>query len=724
MSDVGKANILVVDDRPDKHVVFRAILDELEQNLYTATSGEEALRHVLQRDFAVILLDVNMPGLDGLETAALIRSRTKSAHIPIIFITADYTDEMRISKGYSLGAVDYLSSPVVPEILRSKVKVFVDLYLLAEQAKRRAEEHLALAEERAARSAAERANARFAFLAQASAALARSLEFDPTANELMRLAVPFLADAAALTFAGEEGIEARTELAWNSALTGEPLCRESVPAIECGWWRDAIARVQGSGVSESFPDLSAPHPTNGPAGPQPEIPRGSPLHSLVIIPLLARGRTIGVISLGTTSAGRTIDADLVAVASDVASRAAIALDNALLYRKIHDQDRRKNEFLAMLSHELRNPLAPITNAVHVLQTNDTDAKRHDWAREVIGRQVKQLSRLVDDLLDVSRITQNKIELKIEAVDVAAVVAVAVETVRPLIDAQEHALSVLLPEQPMRIRGDFARLAQVLANLLNNAAKYTDRKGRIALIAEQEGAEIVFRIRDSGIGIPASALPTIFELFTQVEQTLDRSQGGLGIGLTLVERLVKMQGGSVSASSAGRNLGSEFTVRLPAMPVDQRVAAGRRAAERYNASSPGEFSVLIVDDNRDATDSMAMLLAMEGYDVRVAYDGPQALDSVRTARPDVILLDIGLPGMDGFQVAERVRADPENSSIVMVAVSGYGQEEHRSRSTQAGCDHHLVKPIEPAVVSELLASLHSTRHGTSSDNIVRLRRSAD
>ena len=724
MSDAGKANILVVDDRPDKHVVFRAILDELEQNLYTATSGEEALRHVLQRDFAVILLDVNMPGLDGLETAALIRSRTKSAHIPIIFITADYTDEMRISKGYSLGAVDYLSSPVVPEILRSKVKVFVDLYLLAEQAKRRAEEHLALAEERAARSAAERANARFAFLAQASAALARSLEFDPTANELMRLAVPFLADAAALTFAGEEGIEARTELAWNSALTGEPLCRESVPAIECGWWRDAIARVQGSGVSESFPDLSAPHPTNGPAGPQPEIPRGSPLHSLVIIPLLARGRTIGVISLGTTSAGRTIDADLVAVASDVASRAAIALDNALLYRKIHDQDRRKNEFLAMLSHELRNPLAPITNAVHVLQTNDTDAKRHDWAREVIGRQVKQLSRLVDDLLDVSRITQNKIELKIEAVDVAAVVAVAVETVRPLIDAQEHALSVLLPEQPMRIRGDFARLAQVLANLLNNAAKYTDRKGRIALIAEQEGAEIVFRIRDSGIGIPASALPTIFELFTQVEQTLDRSQGGLGIGLTLVERLVKMQGGSVSASSAGRNLGSEFTVRLPAMPVDQRVAAGRRAAERYNASSPGEFSVLIVDDNRDATDSMAMLLAMEGYDVRVAYDGPQALDSVRTARPDVILLDIGLPGMDGFQVAERVRADPENSSIVMVAVSGYGQEEHRSRSTQAGCDHHLVKPIEPAVVSELLASLHSTRHGTSSDNIVRLRRSGD
>ena len=727
MSEATKANILVVDDRPDKHVVFRAILDELGQNLYTAASGDEALRQVLQRDFAVILLDVNMPGMDGLETAALIRGRAKSAHIPIIFITADYADELRISKGYSLGAVDYLSSPVLPEILRSKVKVFVDLYLLAEQAKRRAEEHIALAEERAARTAAERANARFAFLAQASAALSRSLEFDATAGELMQLAVPFLGDAAALTFPGEEGIHARTELAWQGALAEEQICTESILEVECGWWRDAIARVQASGVRESFPDLRGQHSGNGArdAGTgQPEIPRGFPLHSLAIVPLLARGRTIGVLSLGMTSTGRAIESELLAVASDVASRAAIALDNALLYRKILEQDRRKNEFLAMLSHELRNPLAPITNAVHVMQTNDPDARRNDWAREVIGRQVKQLARLVDDLLDVSRITQGKIELKLEAVDVAEVVAVAVETVRPLIEAQEHALSVLLPEQPMRIRGDFARLAQVLANLLNNAAKYTDPKGRISLTAEQEGAEVVFRVRDSGIGIPLSAVSTIFDLFTQVEQSLDRSQGGLGIGLTLVKRLVEMQGGTVTAFSSGKNLGSEFTVRLPAMPVDQRVAAGRRAADRYAASSASEFAILIVDDNRDATDSMAMLLKMEGYDVRVAYDGPQALEAVRSARPDVILLDIGLPGMDGFQVAQRLRAEPDNSAIVIVAVSGYGQEEHRARSNLSGCDHHLVKPIEPAVVSELLASLHSSRRGAAAENIVRLRRNAD
>ncbi|MGH8850281.1 MAG: response regulator [Casimicrobiaceae bacterium] len=727
MNESARANILVVDDRKDKHVVFRAILDELGQNLYAATSGEDALRHVLQRDFAVILLDVNMPGLDGLETAALIRSRTKSAHIPIIFITADYADEMRIARGYSLGAVDYLSSPVVPEILRSKVKVFVDLYLLAEQAKRRAEEHLALADERAARSAAERANARFAFLAQASAALSRSLEFDATARELARLAVPFLADAVALTLPGEDGVEVRTELAWAGPQSGHALCSESIAAVECAWWRDAIGRVLATGVSESFPNLVTAGAGNGSAAApsaHPEIPRGWPLHSLLVLPLLARGRTLGVVSLGITSATRAIDADLVAVAADVASRAAIALDNALLYQKIHEQDRRKNEFLAMLSHELRNPLAPITNAVQVLQSNQADSRKHDWAREVIGRQVRQLARLVDDLLDVSRITQGKIELKIESVDVADVVAVAVETVRPFIEAQEHALSVLLPEQPMRIRGDFARLAQVLANLLNNAAKYTDRHGRISLSAEQQGGEVVFRVRDSGIGIPPAAVTTIFDLFTQVEQTLDRSQGGLGIGLTLVKRLVEMQGGSVSAFSAGKNLGSEFTVRLPAAPVDQRVAPGRLAADRYPASSPKEFHVLIVDDNRDATDSMAMLLTMEGYDVKVAYDGPQALAAVQAARPDVVLLDIGLPGMDGFQVARQLRAEADNRGIVIVAVSGYGQEEHRLRSSEAGCDHHLVKPIEPAVVSELLASLHSSRHGASPENIVRLRRSAE
>jgi signal transduction histidine kinase/DNA-binding response OmpR family regulator len=714
-----RADILIVDDRPDKHVVFRAILEDLGQNLIVAASGEQALKRVLQQDFAVILLDVNMPGLDGLETAALIRGRKRSAHVPIIFITADYGDEMRIAKGYSLGAVDFMVSPIVPEILRTKVKVFVDLFLLAKQAQRQAEEHLVLAEERAARAAAERANQRSAFLAEASAAMSGSLDVCATTRKLAQLPVPFLADVSALSVVDGEAPLMRTEIAWSDSARGNEVCTASLTSIDTDWWREAVTRVIATGRGESFAqraEQSGAHSSAPMPSMRLELRHGPPIHSLVILPLVARGRTLGVFSLGLSISARKFDSDLMLVANDLASRAAVALDNALLYRRIHEQDRRKNEFLAMLSHELRNPLAPITNAIHVLQAADADARKVAWAKDVIGRQVKQLSRLVDDLLDVSRITQGKIELKVEAVDVSEVVNAAVEAARPFIDAQEHSLMVLLPRNPLSVRGDFARLTQVLANLLNNAAKYTDTKGRVSLTAAEEGAEIVFRVRDSGIGIPEDALTNIFDLFVQVEHTLDRSQGGLGIGLTLVKRLVEMQGGSVSAHSAGKGHGSEFTVRLPAAPVEQRVEAPRQEAERFPGVAPGECRVLVVDDNRDAAESTAMLLKMEGYDVRLAYDGTEALASVQALHPDAILLDIGLPGMDGHEVAERIRSDPANGATLIVAISGYGQADDRERSRQAGCDHHLVKPVDPVALSELLASVRSNRASASSDNV--------
>jgi signal transduction histidine kinase/DNA-binding response OmpR family regulator len=714
-----RADILIVDDRPDKQVVFRAILEDLGQNLVVAASGEQALKRVLQQDFAVILLDVNMPGLDGLETAALIRGRKRSAHVPIIFITADYGDEMRIAKGYSLGAVDFMVSPIVPEILRTKVKVFVDLFLLAKQAQRQAEEHIALAEERAARAAAERANQRSAFLAEASAAMSGSLDVCATTRKLAQLPVPFLADVSALSVVDGEAPLMRTEIAWSDSARGSEVCTASLTSIDTDWWREAVTRVIATGRGESFAQ-SAEQSGAHSSAPMPsmrlELRHGPPIHSLVILPLVARGRTLGVFSLGLSISTRKFDSDLMLVANDLASRAAVALDNALLYRRIHEQDRRKNEFLAMLSHELRNPLAPITNAIHVLQAADADARKVAWAKDVIGRQVKQLSRLVDDLLDVSRITQGKIELKVEAVDVSEVVNAAVEAARPFIDAQEHSLMVLLPRNPLSVKGDFARLTQVLANLLNNAAKYTDTKGRVSLTAAEEGAEIVFRVRDSGIGIPEDALTNIFDLFVQVEHTLDRSQGGLGIGLTLVKRLVEMQGGNVSAHSAGKGHGSEFTVRLPAAPVEQRVEAPRQEAERFPGVAPEECRVLVVDDNRDAAESTAMLLKMEGYDVRLAYDGTEALASVQALHPDAILLDIGLPGMDGHEVAERIRSDPANGATLIVAISGYGQADDRERSRQAGCDHHLVKPVDPVALSELLASVRSNRASASSDNI--------
>ena len=310
------------------------------------------------------------------------------------------------------------------------------------------------------------------------------------------------------------------------------------------------------------------HGFDGPMAANPiGVPARFGIASMLLVPMVARSRTVGVLLLGMGPSGRRFDAEALTLAKDLAGRGATALENARLYRKIQEEDQRKNEFLAMLAHELRNPLAPISNAIHVLHAEEANPERLAWAKEVIGRQLKQLVRLVDDLLDVSRITRGKIQLRIETVDVSRVMAAAIETSRPFIDSLEHQITVALPEHPVYVRGDSARVAQILSNLITNAAKYTEKSGHIDISAVREGNEIVFRVRDTGVGIPKEALATIFELFSQVDGTLDRSRGGLGIGLTLVRRLVEMQGGSVQAYSAGNGRGSEFTVRLPATEAE-------------------------------------------------------------------------------------------------------------------------------------------------------------
>src|SRR6266576_1789277 len=582
----GKADILIVDDRPAQLLVYQTILGDIGQTLFTASSGEEALKQVLDRDFAAILLDVNMPGLNGLETASLIRSRSRSAHIPIIFITADYGDELHTAQAYSLGAVDYIASPVVPEILRAKIKFFVDLYLLAQQAKRQAEEHLALAEERAARAAAEQASRRLSFLAQASVALAGSLDFDAITRELSRLCVPLLADACGLTLAqARDG--AGTDVA---PVAGDPRRTRStarlVTDVPEGWLRLAMNRVLTSGIAEVIHNLPDAAGTESDGRAVADyIGATTGIACLAIVPLLGHGTTLGILTLAMGPSGRHFDADTLSMATELAGRAAIALDNARLYEKSQADDRRKDEFLAMLAHELRNPLAPISNAVHVLHMSAQDPAKLTWAREVIGRQLRQLVRLVDDLLDVSRITRGKIELKLGPIDVAQVVGAAVETSRALVDTLEHELAVVLPPEPLLVMGDFARVAQILSNLINNAAKYTDRRGRISVTATAEGGQVVFRVRDSGMGIPTNLLSSIFELFTQADRTLGRSQGGLGVGLALVRRLVEMQGGSVSAYSEGPDRGSEFTVHLPAASATKAVDDGSLKTPSRTAATP-------------------------------------------------------------------------------------------------------------------------------------------
>jgi signal transduction histidine kinase/DNA-binding response OmpR family regulator len=697
-----KINILIVDDLPEKLLVLGSILEELNENVVTASSGAEALRRVLDDDFAVILLDINMPGMDGFETAALIRSRRKSAHTPIIFITA-FADEMHTAQGYSLGAVDYIMSPVVPEILRTKVRVFVDLYRLTQQIKEQADERVALAREQAARVAAEETTRRSAFLAEASKVLSSSLDTEATQHGLLRLVVPKLADMAGVTLLAESGPDWRSELAWFSSADQQvhfrSLLASERPKDEV---RAALERVLAGGDTEVLEGLAVPYPPASGAEPEATGSEGL-LHSAILLPLQARGRTLGALILEQGNSGRRFSTADRGLADDLAGRAAIALDNARLYRNVQEADRHKNEFLSMLAHELRNPLAPIRNAVQILRMRGSDDPEIQSVRDLIDRQVQQLIRLVDDLLDLSRITRGKIRLQTESVDLAAVVARAVETSRPLIDARKHELTVTLPPEPLRVRGDPVRLAQVLANLLNNAAKYTEEGGRISLTAQREEGEVVLRVADTGMGIPADMLLSIFELFTQVDRSLDRAQGGLGIGLTLAHKLVEMHGGRVQAFSAGPNQGSEFVVRLPLLIEEPLPAPANNGAGKL-AGKQRRCRVLIVDDNMDGARSLAMLLDLIGHEVRTCYDGPSALVEVEEFLPEVVLLDIGLPGMDGFEVARRLREQPANSQTLLVALTGYGQAEDVRRSREAGFNHHLVKPADPEALMGLFASV--------------------
>jgi signal transduction histidine kinase len=363
--------------------------------------------------------------------------------------------------------------------------------------------------------------------------------------------------------------------------------------------------------------------------------------------------------------------------------------------------RARDEFLAMLAHELRNPLAPIRNAAQVLRLLGPSDGHLTWAREVIDRQVKQLARLVDDLLDVSRVTQGRIELHLEEIDVTTAVAHAVETSRPWIDARRHALTVTLPEMPVQIQADLARLSQVISNLLNNASKYMEEGGRIWLTVDLVDREIRIRVRDEGIGIPREMLPRIFGLFTQLNRSLDRSEGGLGIGLALVRRLVELHGGSVQALSDGPGLGSEFVVALPVLRVGTVPEPQEEESPEESERAPG-CRVLVADDNHDSAESLGMLLEMAGHEVRLAYDGQEALESADRFLPDVMLLDIGLPKLDGFEVASRLRKDNRYDSMLLVAVTGYGTDSDRERARAAGFDHHLVKPVDPRALRDLIA----------------------
>jgi PAS domain S-box-containing protein len=403
------------------------------------------------------------------------------------------------------------------------------------------------------------------------------------------------------------------------------------------------------------------------------------------------------------AAGRVVA--FATVSQDVTERRRLEDDLRKLAADLSEADRRKDEFLATLAHEQRNFLAPIRNALQILRLSpDPDA--HEQGRTLMERQMGQMVRLVDDLLDVSRISQGKLELRRELVPLAAVVGNAVETSRPLIDRLGHELTVTLPKQPVLVDADPARLAQVLANLLNNGAKYMDRGGHIRLTAERQGSDVVVSVKDTGIGIAAEQLPGIFQMYSQVDSALERSQGGLGIGLTLVKRLVEMHGGRIEARSEGPGKGSEFVVRLPVVAA----AAGPQSVggTEESAAPRSSLRILIVDDNRDAADSLGMLLRLMGNDTCTAYDGQEGVDVAGEFRPDVMLVDIGLPKLNGYEASRCIREQAWGKNVVLIAVTGWGQEEDRRRSHEAGFDYHIVKPVDPQELMTVLAGFQQVK----------------
>jgi signal transduction histidine kinase len=518
-----QASILLVDDQPGKLLTYQVILADIGANLVTARSAREALEHLLKNEFAVVIVDVCMPDLDGFELAEMIRDHPRFRQTAIIFVSGVHLSDLDRLKGYERGAVDYLPVPIVPEILRAKVQVFVDLHLKTRELER----------------------------------LNKNLE------------------------------------------------------------RRVVQRTE----------------------------------------------------------------------------------------ELEEAGRRKDQFLAVLAHELRNPLAAIRMAAQSIGVREPGVdERERWAN-VIERQVGHLSRLIDDLVDVSRITRGTIELQRQAVDIGGIVAEAIEASRPVIDERQHSLTVHLPEGHLAVFGDAPRLVQVIANLLHNASKFTPKGGRITIEVERDGSDLTLCVTDNGIGIDPDLVPKIFEMFSQVGRPLDRPSAGLGIGLALVRTLVELHGGSVSAESQGRGTGTSVSVRLPALDAAPSADAAARMPTELPALAPSR--ILVVDDNADAADALAFMLRAAGHQVNTANDGLEALNISPAFRPEIVLLDLGMPNLNGYATAHRMRAQPWGQDIVLVALTGWGQPKDRDRTSRAGFNAHLVKPVG---VEELFGTLAQLRAG--------------
>jgi signal transduction histidine kinase len=557
------ANVLLVDDNPARLLSYRTILGPLGERLVEATSGTDALRAVMETDFAVIVLDVNMPGMDGFETASLIHQHPRFEKTPIIFVSAINVSDMDRLRGYKLGAVDYVMVPIIPEILRGKVAVLAELFRK--------------------RSELQRLNAE---LADTNARLARS-------NEALR-------------------IEREREVhKLNEALT------------------DSNVKLATSNRE---------------------------------------------------------------LKKEVDERRRIA-------EQLREADRRKDEFLATLAHELRNPLAPIQSALNVYRLgHGVEGAEGGVFYRIFERQTRLLAHMVDDLLDVSRITRGRLQLRLERSLLSDILAAAIETAQPLIDEGQHRLELRLPPQPVHLDADPHRLTQVFGNLLNNACKFSDPDSAITVRARVADGLVAVEIRDTGIGLTGQQLQFIFDLFAQADTSLERPHSGLGIGLTLSQRLVELHGGEIRASSEGLGAGSTFTVMLPITVADDDSS---ECAPAPALAAMGSLRIMVVDDNRDSADMLAMSLQIMGHQVRTVYSPLAVMDACAGFEPELMIIDIGMPELNGLALAERLRAHAwRGRPPRLVALTGWGQAEDQKRSLTAGFADHLVKPANLATIERI------------------------
>jgi len=688
----GKVSILIVDDRPDKLLAHETVLSELNQNLVRATSGKEALRCLLKKDFAVILLDVNMPGMDGFETAALIRQRQRSETTPIIFISAVNDTETHVSRGYSLGAVDYILTPVVPEILRAKIAVFVDLFKKTEQVKRQAEEREKLIREQAAVAEAEARQERLAFLADASHVLAGSLEYQKTFHNLAHLVVPRLADFCIILSAAEDGALRQVAVA-HSNLSDAPALRklsEEFPSSSAA--QRGGAQVVRTGKSEMCCDMR-----NGALQEIFEEQEDRDLilsfapTSFIAVPLKTHDRVLGVIVMVNMTEGRMCGTEELALAEELAQRAALAIDNAALYKAAQEAraeaeraNLAKDSFLAMLSHELRTPLTPVLTSVLALEETEGLPEDVGASLQMIRRNVELEARLIDDLLDLTRISKGKVQLSLEEVDAHLLLRNALEICQADIDHKNLSLQTEFAAEEVCLEADPARLQQIFWNLIKNAVKFTPKGGRLGIRTANNDGQLRVEVSDSGMGIDAETLPKIFNAFEQGERT---RLGGLGLGLAISKALVETHNGTLTAESPGRNQGATFTAIFPV--AENYAAASARSIPSLPAVRKS-MRVLLVEDHEDTIRSLTSLLRLRGYHVQAARSVQSALELAANERFDVLVSDIGLPDGSGIDLMQAINSE---HPIFGIALTGFGMEEDVRRSRDVGFHHHLIKPVD-------------------------------